>query len=179
MNVHRLLIQRHYKEGLTGAEIFKLVKVHGITERCVYRTIQRLRETGGVEDHERSGRLQTFRTPDRIKQIREKIRSNFERLARKLAQEEGVPREATRELLKLDLELKPYRKHKVHRLTANQKLASLQRCKTLLRQYGHFVVQNIIFSDEKLFVMEQSFNAKNNVVCSTSLKDIPQSSGTV
>ncbi|XP_065671865.1 uncharacterized protein LOC136089723 [Hydra vulgaris] len=164
------------KEGHTGAEIFKLVKVHGISERCVYRTIQRLRETGGVEDRERSGRPRTVRTPDRIKRIREKIQRNPERLTRKLAQEEGVPRESMRELLKLALGLKPYRKHNVYGLTANQKLTRLQRCKTLLRQYGHCAVQNIIYSDEKLFVMEQSFNAKNNVVWSTSLKDIPQSS---
>ncbi|XP_065662814.1 uncharacterized protein LOC136085435 [Hydra vulgaris] len=81
--------------------------------------------------------------------------------------------------MKLDLGFKPYCKHKVHGLTANQKLARLKRCKTLLRQYGHCAVQNIIFSDEKLFVMEQSFNAKNNAVWSTSLKNIPQSLGTV
>ncbi|XP_065668110.1 uncharacterized protein LOC136088341 [Hydra vulgaris] len=179
MNVHRLLIQRRYEEGLTGAEIFKLAKVHGINERCVYRTIQRLRETGGVEDLEKSVRPRSVRTPDRIKRIREKIRRNPERSARKLPQVKGVLRESMRELLKLDLGLKPYRKHKVHGLTANQKLARLQRCITLLREYDHCAVQNIIFSDEKLFVMEQSFNAKNNVVWSTSLKDIPQSSGIV
>ena len=76
MKEARFLIEKYFERGLTGAQIFKLLKPHGILRRFIYRTIQRLRETSSVEDRQRSGRPRTVRTKERIKRVREKIRRN-------------------------------------------------------------------------------------------------------
>lgn len=59
--------------AVLGTEIFKLIKIHRINEHFVYRTIIRLGDTGGINDHQRSGRPPIARTKNRIKLIREKI----------------------------------------------------------------------------------------------------------
>jgi len=45
--------------------------------------------------------------------------------------------------------------------------------------HGSPAVEKIIVSDEKLFVIEQSFNPKNDVVYSASFEDIPEQKRTV
>ena len=121
MKEARFLIERYVERGLTGAQIFKLLKPHGIGRRFINRTIQRLRETGSVGDRQRSGRPRTVRTKERVKRVREKIRRNPERSQRKLAVEEKVSRSSIQRILKNDLMLRPYKKRVLHELSDEQK----------------------------------------------------------
>lgn len=174
MDCDRLIVKRHFDRGLNGTQIFNLVKVHGIKRDFVYRTIRRLRETGTVKDRPRSGRPRSARTKNRIKRIREKIRRIPERSARKMAKDENISEKSMRRILRDDLGLRPYRKRKVHGLTAAQKEKRLKRCPALAKRHGGRKVEKVIFSDEKLFVLEQHDNRKNNVVYSTSFEAIPE-----
>lgn len=174
MEAYRLIVKKYFEEGKTGGQIFQLVKSIGIKRDFVYRTIRRLRDTGSLNDRPRSGRKRSVCTPDRIKRVREKIRRNPARSARKLAKEENIDRESMRRIIKVELGLRPYRKRKMHGLTAKQKLTRIQRCKMLLKRHGKKKVEKIIFSDEKLFVMQQSHNPKNDVVYSLCIQDIPE-----
>lgn len=173
MEAKRQLIEFHYRRGLSNIDIFKAVKPHGINSMMVWRVVKRLKETRSTNDRPRSGRPRSIRTADRIKRIREKIRRIPERSARKLAQEEGINRESMRTILHVDLGLRAYRKRKIHGLTNAQKLKRLDRSKKLLKRHAGRNLDKIIFSDEKLFVMQQAHNSKNDVVYSLSIEAIP------
>uniref|UniRef100_A0A915HKQ6 Uncharacterized protein n=1 Tax=Romanomermis culicivorax TaxID=13658 RepID=A0A915HKQ6_ROMCU len=67
-----------------------------------------------------------------------------------MAKEEGVPRELLRRLVKLDIRSRSYHKRKVAGLSNKQ----------------------VEKSDEKLFLMEESYNFKNDVVYSARFDDI-------
>ena len=118
MESNRLVVQKYFERGLSSAQIFRHVKQIGITRDCVYWTIHRLRDTGSVQDRPRSGRPRTCRIKERIKRVREKIRRNSQRSARKLALEEGTDDRSMRRVLHIDLGLKTYKKHKSHGLSA-------------------------------------------------------------
>ncbi|CAF0950007.1 unnamed protein product [Didymodactylos carnosus] len=134
MESDRLVIQKYFERGFSGGQIFQHVKQLGITRSCVYRTIRRLRDTGSIPDHPRSGRPRTCRTKERIKRVREKIRRNPQRSARKLALEEDIDTRSMRRIVQIDLGLKAYKKRKLHGLSTKQMAARLERCKALTVQ---------------------------------------------
>lgn len=174
MEANRVIVKKYFEKGKTGSQIFQLVKSIGIKRDFIYRTLRRLSDTGSLNDRPRSGRKRTVCTPDRIKRVREKIRRNPGRSGRQLAKDENVDRESMRRILRNELGLMPYRKRKIHGLTAKQRLTRVQRCKQLLKRHGGKKVEKIIFSDEKLFVMQQAHNPKNDVVYSVSIQNIPE-----
>lgn len=179
MEGKRSLILSLHNQGKSIPEIIATVQPVGINRWLVRRTIKRYTETGSIHDRSRSGRPRSVRTPARVKRIREKIRRNPQRSGRKLAKQENVSERSMRRILSNDLGLKAYRKRKIHGLSNAQKLKRLQRCKKLLKRHGPKKVQKIIFSDEKLFCTEQSYNSKNDVVYSVAFEDIPAEKRTV
>ena len=179
MESDRLIIQKYFQRGFSGGQIFQHVRQLGVTRSCVYRTIRRLRDTGSIQDRPRSGRPRTCRTEERIKRVREKIRRNPQRSAAKLALEEGIDDRSMRRILQIDLGLKAYKKRKLHGLSTKQMVARLERCKELLSRHDFDGVQRIVFSDEKLFVVEQKYNAQNDRIYALSIEDIPENIRTV
>ncbi len=179
MESDRLVIQKYFERGFSGGQIFQHVKQLGITRSCVYRTICRLRDTGSIQDRPRSGRTRTCRTKERITRVREKIRRNPQRSARKLALEEGIDTRSMRRIVQIDLGRKAYKKRKLHGLSTKQMAARLERCKALLIRHGSDDVQKIVFSDEKLFVVEQKYNPQNDRIYALSIEDIPENIRTV
>ncbi|CAM4936437.1 unnamed protein product [Rotaria socialis] len=179
MNSGRLIVQKYVQRGLTGGQIFRHVKQLRITRNCVYRTISLLRDTGSIQDRPRSGRPRTCRSKERITRIREKIRRNPARSARKLAIGEHIDNRSMRRILQIDLGLKPYKKRKLHELSEKQTVARLKRCKTLLVQHDSDDIRKIVFSDEKLFIVEQKYNRQNDRIYSLSIEDIPENIRTV
>lgn len=175
----RIVIKKHYERGMTIKEIVKLVRPIGIKQRFVYRTVKRLQETGSIKDRKRSGRPRTARTKERIRRVQMKIQRNPQRSARKLAKEEGVSDFSMRQIIKVDLKLKPYKKRVVHGLTTKQRDTRKERCQMLLDRYNNEKIKKIIFSDEKLFVVEQYYNAQNIRVYSGSFENIPEHLKTV
>lgn len=91
-----------------------------------------------------------------------------------MAKEENVPRESMRELVEKDIGFRPYHKCKVAGLTTLQMEKRLKRCKVLKKRHAGQSLKKIIFSDEKLFLMEECHNAKNDVVYAARFDDIPR-----
>ncbi len=174
-----MIVQKYFERGLRPCDIFKLVKPHGIKLDFVYRTVRRLRDTGSIKDRPRSGRPRTARTKPRIKRVREKIRRKPQRSARKLAKAEKIDERSMRSLLKLDLHLKPYKKRKLHGLSAEQMTARHQKAKALLDRHGRESAKRIVFSDEKLFTVEEKFNAQNDRIYAMAIEDLPENLRTV
>lgn len=166
----RAAVIAEYVKGYKPGHIFKHLKPLGINRKFVYRTINRYLETGGTEDKARSGRPRSVRTPRLKKIIRDRIRRNPAQSARKLARNLKMNRESIRLLLRKDLKLTPYKKQVVHGVTKATKDKRYQRSRKLL---GWRADDEIIFSDEKLFVLEQTVNRQNDRVWSVSLQQAP------
>jgi transposase len=179
MEAKRIIVKTHFDAGLSAGEIFKLVKNVGINKRFIYRTINRLRDTGSIKNRPGSGRNRTARTKERIKIVRDKVRRNPRRSSGKLALETGTSKTSMRRILNIDLGLKPYRKIKRHGLSAKNKEDRVKRCQQLLKRRGAKSVEKIIFSDEKMWTLQESYNAQNDRIYSVSIQDIPQNVRTV
>lgn len=109
--------------------------------------------------YKKIGRKRSVRTENLINRVREKIRRNCQRSARKLAQEHNISRTTMQRLLKDDLRMTAFKKKRGHGLTVAQKQARLARCKKLLRRHAK---SNIVFSDEKLFLLQPSLISQND-----------------
>ena len=73
-----------------------------------------------------------------------------------------------------DLGLKSLKRRKVHMLTKAIREKRLQRSRGLLSRAGPDVVDRILFSDEKLFTIQDVSNPQNDRIISSSVQDIPE-----
>lgn len=171
MKEYRGSILQRFQNGMSRGNIFKSLKNDGVTRVMVYRTVSRFLETGTINDRPRKGRPRTARTPKAIKVIRERVRRNCNLSARKTAKDLKINRESVREIFRKDLKLIPFKKQKVHGVSVLSKQKRFERCKNILAWHAD---HEIIFSDEKLFVLEQSHNSQNDRVWSTNIENIPE-----
>jgi inhibitor of nuclear factor kappa-B kinase subunit alpha len=81
--------------------------------------------------------------------------------------------------LEFDLGLKAYKRRKVHGLSAAQKKQRLIRCNRLLRRCASYRVKSIVFSDEKLFTVEEKLNKQNDRIYAVAFEAIPEKFRTV
>jgi AraC-like DNA-binding protein len=179
MNDKRSVVKFFHEQKLSPAQIFHRLKNDGFSRRFIRRTISRLEETGSVDDRKRSGRRRSARTPRRIKAVRARLRRNPRRSQRKLASQMGVSRRSIQRIIKGDLGLTPYKRRKVHGLKMQQRQARLERSKALLLRYDFGDVDRIVFSDEKLFVVEEHLKAQNYRVYAAAFEDISEQVRTV
>ncbi|KAI6650052.1 hypothetical protein LOD99_10524 [Oopsacas minuta] len=134
--------------------------------KLIYRTIKRYKDTGSTSDRQRSGRPTSATTTQKRKVIRSRIQRNPQRSMRKMALELKISRESVRTIVKSDMGLFPYKKRKVHFISPQIKEKRLARSKALLARLVSFGLDEILFSDEKLFTVEQAYNRQNDRVLS-------------
>ena len=179
MNEKRSIVKFYHEQNYRPAQILELLKNTGINRKFIYRTIKRLNETGSIDDRKRSGRRRSVRTPRRIKAVKERMRRNPRRSQRKLASQMCASRSTIQRIIKQDLGLTPFKRRKVHGLTKQQCRTRLERSKALLQRYDFGDVERIVFSDEKMFVIEEHLNAQNDRVYAAAFEDIPERVRTV
>ncbi len=155
----RLAVIRLFQEGRSKAEISRLLQV---PETTVRRDIKRYQETGSNNDRAGRGRKRTANTAVNRRKIRQRIQTNPRRSARKLAKDIGMRRESTRLILTNELKKKPYKMREAHLLTDAMKTMRLERCNILQARFSRGRHRSILFSDEKLFTIEQSHNNQND-----------------
>jgi hypothetical protein len=93
---------------------------------------------------------------------------------RKMAAELDVNRESIRCLIRKDLGLFPFKRHRVHHLNASIRGKRLIRSKALLRRLAKINAENVLWSDEKLFNIEESTNRQNDRILSSTSSAIPE-----
>jgi len=179
MNEKRSIGKFYHEQNFRPAQILQRLKNAGINRKFIFRTIKRLNETGSVDDRKRSGQCRSVRTPRRIKAVRARVRRNPRQSQRKLTTQIGASRSTIQRIIKEDLELTPYKRRKVHGLTMQQRRTRLERSKALLQRHDFCDVERIVFSDEKLFLIEEHFNAQNDRVYAAAFEDIPERVRTV
>lgn len=104
--------------------------------------------------------------------IRERIRRKSQRTVRKMAADLNVSRSSMHNILRKDLGLQAFKKRKVHGVSAASKKKRLERASLLLSRHGG---EEFIFSDEKLFVLQQSHNVQNDRLWAISSRTVPES----
>lgn len=159
-----------HKAGKKPMEIFKLIKCLGASRNFVYYTLRRYRETSSIDDRQRSGRPRSIRTPANIKLIRERVRRNPCRTQKKMALQANISRISVNRILKYDLKLKAYSRRKVHYLNDRLRKLRRERCRQLLKRHDP---KKILFTDEKIFTVEEKFNRQNNKVYAKSSREVP------
>ena len=80
---------------------------------------------------------------------------------RKMAKELQIDEKSVRNIVKNELGLHSYRQQNVHYLTDKMRTTRLKKAQTLLRRFSGDSHKSILFSDEKLFTIEEKINKQN------------------
>ncbi|KIH42566.1 hypothetical protein ANCDUO_27449 [Ancylostoma duodenale] len=78
-----------------------------------------------------------------------------------MANESNASEGTVRKVVKGMLNMCPYKLQKRHGLTYAQKKARVKKCKRLLDRAANGEHLRMLFTDEKLFTIEQSYNSQN------------------
>ena len=175
----RELVLDYHKKGMHPNEIFKAAKSVNLNRMFIKRTIDRFEETFSIEDRARPGRPRSSRTTKLINLVRAKIRRNPRRSMRKMAKEAKTSLRTISRVCKLDLHVFPYKLQKRQLLSAPTIEKRLRRSKKLLNRMKRCTLPNIVFSDEKLFTVQQAHNRQNDRVLSKTINSIPVNTGKV
>ena len=109
-----------------------------------------------------------------INAVKARIRRNPKRSMRAMARDMNVSEKTIRNIVKIDLKMSSFKMQTRQYLTDLQKEKRLARAKILLNKLKAGTdTDEIIFSDEKLFTVESSFNRQNDRVLAKSSADIP------
>ena len=171
---NRIAVIALYKVGKNPSEIFKILKPLGISRMFVYRAINRYRDTSTVTDQQRSGRPRTVRTPQKVKAVEARIRRNPLRKQKIMSREMRISQRSMSRIIKHDLKLGAYRRSVGHLLTQSLKQNRVIKCKRLLSRYANNKHRKILFTDEKIFTVEEKFNKQNDKIYAHSSRDASQ-----
>lgn len=168
---NRVTVVGLHKAGHDKSTIFKLLKPLGITKMFVYRTIKRFDEHKTIDDLPRSGRPRTVRTPRKVKAVEARIRRNPLRKQKIMVKEMEISPRSMSRLIRDDLGMRAYRRSTGHLLTPALREIRMKRSKQLLSRYAGEAHRNILFTDEKIFTVEESFNRQNDRVYARNSKE--------
>lgn len=164
----RVAVIALHKCGHSASTIFKLLQKLGISRSFVFRTIKRWKDVQSVDDSKRSGRPRSVCTPAAIQRVRSRINRNPVRKQKVMALQMSLKRGSLKSIINRHLKLRAYRRKKGHLL--NNRLRTLRRLRSrvLLKRYANKAHRNILFSDEKIFTIEETYNKQNDRVYARS-----------
>ena len=160
----RIAIIALHQCGNTPKKIHSLLKKLPVNERFVFRRLARYRETADVIDRPREGRRCSVRRLNIVHAVRERVHRNPLRKQKRMSAEMGVSTRSMSRILREDLGLGAYRRCVSHMLTPKLKEIRRTRCAALLQRFPGKKYRKILFSDEKIFTIEEKFNRQNDRV---------------
>ena len=143
-----------------GKTVMEIVDFLGISQSTVSKAIKRFEETGSNEDRPGRGRKKSARSKENIlraKGMNKRNPTTKANSARKLGKKLGVDKMSAWRILRKDLELFPYKYQKRQQLTATTKKKRKERAGNLLKRLARGRHRKTLFTDEKLFDIEQVF----------------------
>ena len=153
------------KSGKSNVEIAKLLDMNRST---VWKIVKKFQEAGKTLDRPGRGRKSSVRSPQLLKSTRENLRQNPRRSYRILATTAGVSKSTTHQVLRDDLGVKPFKMLHHQKLTANHVAMRAQKCRQTLPEMADGTMQNLVFTDEKKFDIQQVVNQLNDRVWASS-----------
>ncbi|XP_054713697.1 uncharacterized protein LOC129223154 [Uloborus diversus] len=173
MSNKRVAILELFRQGKRQCEIVRLL---GVGKDVVSKAIKRYKKLGHDGRCPGSGRKRTVNTSANRKIIKNRVQRNPRISMRKIARETGVSERSVRRMAKEELNLKTYKLQKVQLLTDDNKRVRLKRCRQLKRRAAAQRWECILFTDEKLFTVEQAHNHQNDRIWSV---EAPRTSAVV
>ncbi|KAI6658804.1 hypothetical protein LOD99_15129 [Oopsacas minuta] len=122
----------------------------------------------------RCGRPKSITTPRMKNLVRDRVRRNPLRSMRKMAAEVHISKASMQNLVKNELDFRSYERKIVHFLSETIKLKRLSRSKGLLTRLEIENLDRFLFSDEKLFSIEQATNKQNYRILFPNSSSIPE-----
>ncbi|KAI6647742.1 hypothetical protein LOD99_8583 [Oopsacas minuta] len=174
MEAKRSQILELFRAEKSPGEILKILQSKKVGRKLIYRTIQRYKETGSLKDRARSGRQRNVRTRELKAKMKKRMVRNPRRSMRKMSRDFGISSRSIGRVVHDDLGLKSLNCRKIHMLTKASREKRLQRSRCLLSRASQSVVNKILFSDEKLFTIQEVSNPQNDRITSSSVQDIPE-----
>lgn len=153
-----------FEGGKSRIQIFKELKSSGYSKSFVYRAVKCYQETGSIERKRKIGSRTTVCTPANVKRVRQLVQRNPRRSVNQLAVKLEISRTSLRRIMKNKLGVKAYKIQKVQDLNAAQKKVRLERAKALKARHTRSELNNLVFSDEKIFTVQQIVNKQNDRV---------------
>lgn len=144
--------------------IVRELKHLNVNKVFVYRTIKRYNDTGSIAKRYNGGPKRVARSPEMVRKVKKRIDRNPKQTAQSLAKDLQISSSSVRRILKIDLQLKPYKIQMVQDLTPAQKKVRLDRSRVLKSLAARGELPNIVFSDEKVFTIQQFVNKQNDRV---------------
>ena len=148
----------------SDSQILELLKPLKISQNFVYRAAKHYKEFWGVEDRARSGRPGCVRTKAAVKTMREPIRRNPLLKQNSLSREPNISPRSMSRLVRDALHMGAYRRSKGHLLTPVLKEIRQTRTLPLLQWYAENGHENILFTDEKIFTIEEQYKRQNDKI---------------
>ena len=134
----------------------------GMPKQTVSDTVRRYRELGHNGYRPGRSRKRTVNTLSVRQKTAERINGDPGVSIREIVREIEVNRETLGQIAEDDFNLKPYRLRRVQLLTDEDKVKRLQRCRLLNQRAAEGRWVTILFTDEKLFTVKQSYNPQND-----------------
>jgi hypothetical protein len=151
--------------GKCYSQIFELLKPLEISQMFIYWSIKPCEEIWRVEDRTQAGRLKILRAQAAIETVRERIRRNplwKEIMSREL----NISTQSMSRLIRDDLHMRAHRCSKRHVLTPALRAIRRTRAERLLQWHAENGHENILFTDEKIFTIEEQYNNQQQDLCS-------------
>ena len=158
LNVQRTAIVDLHRCGQSNSDIAKRLAVY---RNVIFRAMKRYGELDSLYDSPKTGLLRSSRIPVTIKAVRDRIRRNLKRSISTTAQELGIFRYSAQTIPKDDLNMRQYSTRDGDFLSTRNKAKRVEGCQELLRGTVALGAYEIIFSDEKLFIIEEVYNSQN------------------
>ena len=111
----------------------------------------------------------SVRSRQLFKNTREKLRRNPRRSCRTLAPAAIVSKFTMHQVLRDNLEVKPFKMPHRQEPMANHVSMSAQKCREILQEMADSTLPNLVFTDEKKFDIQQLINRQNERVWAPSL----------
>ncbi|EYC41168.1 hypothetical protein Y032_0580g260 [Ancylostoma ceylanicum] len=143
------------RRGTALSEICRRLKVN---RKLVYWTLKR----GTTDDLPRTGRPVTVTTARVKKIVKKRLERNPCRSMRKITTELGVSQKSLHRIVEDKLGMRAYKLLKLHGLSENQRAVRVKKCRALLERAVGDGYMRRLFTDEKLFTIEQVYNPQND-----------------
>jgi transposase len=153
------------KKKMTQNDIAKLFEVN---KNTVSKVVKNFKEQGNFDDKPRSGRPKTATDDAHLQKMEDELAKDDHSLVnstRKLAVKLRVSPRSIRRMLQKN-GYRSWKEQKRHFLSEPAKKKRRERCRALLKRCDNDGYKNILFSDEKLFTVEQAYNRQNDRIWS-------------
>lgn len=156
---HRSAIVNLCRSGMKAAAIATRLKC---SIPLVYKVLAQWRKTGDVQEKKKQGRPRTVNTRKSRGIIKKRITRNDGVSLNKMAKSLGMARSTLQSIVHNDLGLKSYRLLNGQQLTDQAKQKRLEKCKELKKFFRVRRLEDVLWSDEKVFTIEVAKNSQNH-----------------